>query len=443
MMFSFRNIFGWARRALPGLAVLLAGGLAGLSAGCQSAGSKTVGSLHGALSALPSTIRESFTQDPAPGWVADDAAAWLVQADRYQAQTKDDSSTASLYTMATWTNFFVEADYIRSVTSVGAGGLVVRASPDFRGWMAGSGYLFALGSDGKVWQYAVFCQQDGKADYVKKWTASEAIRPDANNLAVLARDNLLQFYINGELVWSGRHKALGAGHAGLFGSTSPNQEAVHFFDEVTFKDLSGLQGDLDMTAAASRRAAGEGGRMAMHRDKSPQLRPGLLVRVTVLVSGKREIDAEVKRVSDNHLLDLPLIGPVSVQGLTLSELNSSLQVRYQDYFIEPQVLAEFVFEERPDAISPWGSVVVLGRVRTPGRVNIPPTQDLTVSGAIHQAGGLDTSAKTSAIRLTRRKPDGSAERVTIDFTAVGQRGSVENDLLLMPGDVIFVPESMF
>jgi len=184
------------------------------------------------------------------------------------------------------------------------------------------------------------------------------------------------------------------------------------------------------------------GRAAGAQDKSPVLKPGFLVRVTVLASGKREIDAEVIRVSDNSILDLPLIGPVPVKGMTLTELNAALQGRYQDYFIEPQVLAEFVVEDRPDAISPWGSVVVLGRVRTPGRVNIPPTQDLTVSGAIQQAGGLDTSARLSSIRLTRRKPDGGTERKTIDFTSVGE-GRLENDLILQPGDVIFVPEKVF
>jgi protein involved in polysaccharide export with SLBB domain len=65
-----------------------------------------------------------------------------------------------------------------------------------------------------------------------------------------------------------------------------------------------------------------------------------------------------------------------------------------------------------------------------------------VSGAIQQAGGLDTSARSSSIRLTRRQTDGKTERISVDFTAIGE-GKVENDILLQAGDVIYVPERVF
>lgn len=428
---------------LPSLAALALLGLtmAGLT-GCQGGGHEAVGSQFSMLNALPSSYRELFDAERPAHWKEDHPASWSVVADRYQAHTKDDAATSSLYLAQPWTNLYFEVDYLRNVASVGAGGMVIRATDNFRGWVSGSAYMFALGSDGAAWQFAIYRQVGGTIEYLKEWTASEVIADSTNKLAVFARDSLLQFYINGQMVWEGHDDALASGYIGLFASTSSGNEALHSFDYVGVKPVP--EQALSGAATTGRGGkAGEPGPAVMGKDKSPVLRPGLLVRVTVLVSGKREIDAEVKRVSDNNLLDLPLIGPVAVQGMTLSELNSTLQTRYQDYFIDPQVLAEFVFEERPDAISPWGSVVVLGRVKTPGRVNIPPTQDLTVSGAIQQAGGLDTSAKSSAIRLTRRKPDGSTERITVDFSAVGQQGTVENDLILKPGDLIFVPERVF
>jgi protein involved in polysaccharide export with SLBB domain len=166
-----------------------------------------------------------------------------------------------------------------------------------------------------------------------------------------------------------------------------------------------------------------------------------MIRTTVFVAGKREIDAEVKRVSDNSVLDMPFIGNVSVSGQTLADLNATLQNRYKEFFINPQVVAEFLLEDNEDAVSPWGSVTVLGRVMTEGRVNIPPTQDLTLSAAIQQAGGFNTSAKTSAILITRRNADGKTERITVDFKSLGKRGDPENDVILKPGDRIFVPES--
>lgn len=431
------------KRLVRMLAVLLLG--VGAGAGCQSMREAAVGSLYARLTDQPSAGRDTFEDDSGVRWMEDRPAAWKKIAGRYRAETKDDEATVSLYAGEEFTNVFVEVDYIRSVATVGSGGLVVRASDDFQGWKSGSAYMFALGSDGEQWQYAVYRQTAGKLQFLKEWTPHNAFLRATNQLAVLACGDILQYYANGELLWEGRAKQMSAGHFGLFGSTSAGEEASHYFNNVMWRVPHA-----DLVADARGKGKGDAltpsnrqpGRSTGAQDKSPVLKPGFLVRVTVLASGKREIDAEVMRVSDNSILDLPLIGPVPVKGMTLTELNAALQGRYQDYFIEPQVLAEFVVEDRPDAISPWGSVVVLGRVRAPGRVNIPPTQDLTVSGAIQQAGGLDTSARSSSIRLTRRKPDGGTERKTIDFTAVGE-GRLENDLILQPGDVIFVPEKVF
>jgi polysaccharide export outer membrane protein len=369
------------------------------------------------------------------------------------AHTSGDDATVSLYATTVWTNVFFEADYIGSNESVGAGGVVVRASRDFRGWLTGSGYLFALGSDGVSWQYAIFRQVNGTMSSLQNWTPSKAIHTATNRLSVLTQNDHLQFYINGQLIWEHTDNALSSGHVGLIGSTGEGQEALHTFRRVAAHEQlaqTTAQPSAPMveTNLAPVQDAGVVSVTPVEpapkeEDKSPLLRPGLLVRVTVLVSGKRDVDAEIARISDNNQLDLPLIGPVSVNGMTLQDLNAKLQARYQDFFINPQVLAEFVFEERPDAISPWGSVVVLGRVRTPGRVNIPPTQDLTVSAAIQQAGGLDSSAKESAIRVTRRKADGKTERFTVDLSTIGKRGHAENDLSLKPGDLIFIPERVF
>ena len=378
---------------------------------------------------LDPVVTADFEGGEPEGWRTDNGSAWSVSSGSYVARTKEDDATVSLFLDAMWTNTLVEASYELESPLGGAGGIVVRASDDFRGWVQGSGYLFMIGSDGETWQYAIYRQVNGSIEHLESWSRARKAKSDKNRLAVLSQHDLLQFFINGNLVWEGRDDEIDSGYVGLVGSTSPGQDAKHMFDNVSIRS-----GPVDEEKKDEQ---------VEKDDKSPLLRPGLLIRVSVLVSGKREIDAEVKRVTEHGQLDLPLIGNVDVAGKTLRQLNDILQVQYRDYFVNPQVVTEFVVDESPDSISPWGSVVVLGRVRAPGRVNIPPTQDLTVSGAIQQAGGLDTSAKISAIRVTRRKPDGGTERVTIDFSSVGTQGYVENDLTLQPGDVIFVPERIF
>ena len=172
-----------------------------------------------------------------------------------------------------------------------------------------------------------------------------------------------------------------------------------------------------------------------------QLRPGLSVSVTVLVSGEEEIVVPSRRVSDEGRLDLPLVGEVPVSGLVLQELEELLTERYSAYLVEPQVVTEFARADG-SGISPWGYVTVLGRVNDEGKVAIPATRDLTVSGAIQQAGGLDTSARSNAIRVARRAPGGTVRRLRVDLKAFA-RGRLEEDIVLQAGDVVFVPESIW
>jgi len=176
---------------------------------------------------------------------------------------------------------------------------------------------------------------------------------------------------------------------------------------------------------------------------SPRVRPGLVLSIRVLVAGDEEIDLDNKRVRNDGTVMLPLLGVVNVDGLTLGELSSMLQSMYnKSCFVDPSVEVEFA-DEGGNGVSPWGSVTVLGRVKKPGRVSIPPTRDLTVSRAIQEAGGFDTSAKSQAIRVSRRTAGGETDQMHVNLNRVGVEGEQEEDIVLQPGDIVFVPESVF
>jgi polysaccharide export outer membrane protein len=174
-----------------------------------------------------------------------------------------------------------------------------------------------------------------------------------------------------------------------------------------------------------------------------RLRPGLVITVNVLVSGKKEIEAIGKRVTDKGTIAMPLLGVVGVDGLTLDELGLKLMASYKEYFVNPQVIVEFVRDDNKEGLSPWGSVTVLGRVKKPGKISIPATRDLTLSAAIQQAGGFDTSAKETAIRITHRLANGQLSSREVNLHSVGAQGLVEEDVMLEPDDVVYVPELVF
>lgn len=174
-----------------------------------------------------------------------------------------------------------------------------------------------------------------------------------------------------------------------------------------------------------------------------KLKPGLVISMSVLVAGKKELDEPSKQVSENGTIILPLLGEMEITDLSLDELQGKLTQRYRKFFIHPQVILDFVRDTGAEGISPWGFVTVLGRVKTPGRVAIPATHDMTVSGAIQKAGGFGLSARDNGILVTRSLPNGQTETRTINLKAVGMAGRLSDDIVLEADDVVYVPETMF
>jgi len=173
------------------------------------------------------------------------------------------------------------------------------------------------------------------------------------------------------------------------------------------------------------------------------LRPGLVISVSVLVAGKIEISEPAKRISDNGTIMLPLLGTLNVQDATPDAVSAMLTDAYAKYFVNPQVIVEYSRDNDAEGASPWGYVTVLGCVKSPGRIAVPATRDLTVSRAIQKAGGLDSSAKSSAIIVTRRSAGGKAETRKIDLPAVGAGAKLDDDIVVIANDVVFVPERRF
>jgi protein involved in polysaccharide export with SLBB domain len=178
-------------------------------------------------------------------------------------------------------------------------------------------------------------------------------------------------------------------------------------------------------------------------NESAVLRPGLMISVRVIVAGKKEIEENAKQISDNGTIILPLLGTMPVAGQTLDSLAYLLVAMYKDYYVKPQVFVEFVRDANTEAVSPWGYVTVLGRVKNPGQIAIPATRDMTVSAAIQKAGGFSSSANTKAIRVTRHLGPGKNEAVEVNLHAVGAGGRTEDDTVIRSGDVVFVPELRF
>jgi len=157
-----------------------------------------------------------------------------------------------------------------------------------------------------------------------------------------------------------------------------------------------------------------------------------LIRISIL--GEKDLDREV-RVSQNGTITYPLIGSVTVGGLSTSQAESAIAAKLGDYVRGPQVT---VF------IKEYGNkkVFVFGHVNKPGAIEIPTETKLTVLEAISQAGGFAPLAAPDRTRVVRML-NGVSQSFTIEVSAITKKGEKDKDIALEPNDIVFIPESYF
>ncbi len=171
------------------------------------------------------------------------------------------------------------------------------------------------------------------------------------------------------------------------------------------------------------------------------LRSGMQCRVTVMIQGTIVHSTEPQRINETGQIGLPLLNNVIISDKSIETIEKQITEAYKEYYREPLVNVEYVGSTDDPSSSPWGFVTLLGVINNPGPIAVPPTGTLTVSGAVKKAGGLAESAKPSSIRIYRPHPkERTVEQIDVDLRDLGRRGEHEQDIILLPGDVLFVPE---
>ena len=138
------------------------------------------------------------------------------------------------------------------------------------------------------------------------------------------------------------------------------------------------------------------------------------------------------RVAPDGAIDFPLCGRKHVAGLTAGgvadELTGCLKPRYLK---SPQV-SVFIKEFNSK------KVFVLGEVNKPG--TFPYEDGMSVVQAVTLAGGFTRVAAKNSSTVTR-VIEGAEKRIRVPVEDIGA-GRAPN-FMLLPGDIVFVPESIF
>ena len=146
------------------------------------------------------------------------------------------------------------------------------------------------------------------------------------------------------------------------------------------------------------------------------------------------------RIDARGIVNLPLVGEIAIGGLTVVEAQNLIQRAYRDgrFLRSPQVTVS-VEEYAPREVS------IQGQIRSPGRYTLPIESTFTVVELVTKAGGITDIGRGSNVSVTRVMPDGTKQVFTVDVDNVikGRKnaGKIDdNTLLLMPGDIVYVPE---
>ena len=134
---------------------------------------------------------------------------------------------------------------------------------------------------------------------------------------------------------------------------------------------------------------------------------------------------------------VPLVGDLTAAGKTPEELTADITRKLASYIKNPNVTV---------ILTNLAGQAFLSRIRVTGSVennmSIPYHQGMTVLDAVLEAGSVTLYADANNTKLYRRTETG-AETYDIRLKDILENGDMRTNVMLMPGDVITVPERLF
>ncbi len=136
-------------------------------------------------------------------------------------------------------------------------------------------------------------------------------------------------------------------------------------------------------------------------------------------------------------ISVPLVGDVVAGGKEPMAVAKEIRIALAKYIREPQVAVILTQLNSHEFIS---RVRITGAVNTPS--SIPFRQGMTVLDAMLQAGGVNDFAAANSARLYRKEGRITAE-YDVYLNDILNTGQLETNYMLLPGDIITVPERLF
>ena len=143
-------------------------------------------------------------------------------------------------------------------------------------------------------------------------------------------------------------------------------------------------------------------------------------------------------------ISFPFAGSIQASGRTAGQVGASIKAGIASNFAsEPNVFVTVAalrpVTELEPSDGPTIDVFVMGEVGDPGEKELSP--GTTVIQALATTGGFTPFAATKRILLRRTDSSTGRQSVTrINYKAIADGVAVDQDIVLVDGDVIIVPE---
>lgn len=164
---------------------------------------------------------------------------------------------------------------------------------------------------------------------------------------------------------------------------------------------------------------------------------GPLDELTIFVWRNPELGAQVQVRPDGRITT-PLITDMPAVGKTPSMLAEDIKLQLSQYIQEP--LVSVIVNKFAGTFSQ--QVRVVGATEKPA--SIPYRANMTLLDAMIAVGGLSEYAAGNRARLVRfDKTTGKQKEYAVRINDLLRKGDTRANVMLFPGDVIIIPESMF
>lgn len=183
------------------------------------------------------------------------------------------------------------------------------------------------------------------------------------------------------------------------------------------------------------------GKNSKNKIEAAQAKPtsykiGVEDRVQVSVWRNPDLSVTVP-VRPDGKISVPLIGDVMAAGLTPMEVSENVKNKLSYYIRDPNVSIIVTDLQSHEFLN---RVRVTGAVRTPQ--SIPYRPGMTVLDAVLQAGGVNDFAAPNRTKI-HRKAQNKTEVISIQLGSILNKGGLDSNIDVKPGDVISVPERLF